>query len=114
VRLAAALTVVASVTHGLVVVAVVEAATEPHWLDVVHDLSHVATLHAQRMHGEVGTSVLAPLRGVVPRLLVPALVHLLALAWLGHAWHQSSLNMHSRANCESILFNGIDCGNGAQ
>ena len=86
-RLAAALTVVASMAHRLMVVAVVEAATEPHRLDVIYDLSHVAALHAQRMHGEVSTSVLAPLCGIVPWLLVPALVHLLALAWFGHAWH---------------------------
>ena len=58
--LAPALTVVTSMTQWLVVEWLPEVTTEAHWLDVVDDLCHLATLHAQRMFTEEGTSVLAP------------------------------------------------------
>ena len=73
--LAPALTVVASLTHRLVIGWLPELTTKAHWCDVVDDSSDRLALYAQRVCGEVRTSVLPPLGCVVPWLLVPTLVH---------------------------------------
>ena len=58
--LAPALTVVTSVAQWLVIEWLPEVTTEAHWLYVVYDLCHAATLHAQRMLTKEGTPILAP------------------------------------------------------
>ena len=86
-RLSAALTVVTSVTHSLVVAWPPEVTTKAHWRYVVNDRGKRIAHHTQRMLGEVRFAILSPLRGVVPWLLVPPCVHRLPLRSFWHAWH---------------------------
>ena len=60
VTLTTALTVVTSVAQWLVIEWLPKVTTEAHWRDVVDDLCHAATLHAQRMLTEESTPILAP------------------------------------------------------
>ena len=52
-----------------------EVTTEAHWLDVIDDLCHLATLYAQRVLTEEGAPILTPLSGIIPLLLVSPRVH---------------------------------------
>ncbi len=95
-RLAAALTVMTLVAQRLVIASIApELTTKAHWHDVIHDLRDAPTLHTYRMLREVRVSILAPLSGVVSRLLMSALVHRLALLRLWHTWHHGSSMMMS-------------------